>query len=114
MLLTTEHKQHLITKAMKDDAFRQALLRDARATIGAELHLALPSDLMIHVLEGRLDNMYQLLPPYPTDWPPGLSVEAMEQRLLQTTGALEETQQTVARGQARLLAKAWHDAAYHQ
>src|SRR5215471_17438013 len=114
MGLTTEQKQQLITKAMKDETFRAALVRDARATITQELQVTLPPEVTLHVLAPEADEVYQVIPPYPADWPPGLSVEALEQRLSEGTGQLEDAQQTVARGQARLIAKAWHDARFKQ
>ena len=55
-----------------------------------------------------------MLPPYPADWPAGLSVEALEQRLTADTEPLAAAPQTVVHGQARLVAKAWRDAAYKQ
>src|SRR5215831_3222160 len=114
MGLTTEQKHQLITKAMKDETFRAALRRDARATITQELQVPLPPDVTLHVLAPDAQTLCLVLPPYPADWPPGLSVEALEQRLSGGTGPLEAAQQTVVRGQARLIAKAWHDAAYQQ
>lgn len=50
MALTTEHKHHLLTQAMKDEAFRAALQRDARGTIAQELQLTLPPEVTLHVL----------------------------------------------------------------
>jgi hypothetical protein len=114
MLLTNEQTQQLLSKAMKDDAFRQALRHDARAAIATELHLTLPPEVLLHVLEPGPNDIYQILPPYPADWPPGLSAEVLEQRLIQGLGNLEEAQQTIARGQTRLIAKSWHDASYKQ
>src|SRR5262249_40432133 len=114
MGLTTEQKQQLITKAMKDETFRAALVRDARATITQELQVTLPPEVTLHVLAPEADEVYQVIPPYPADWPPGLAAEALEQRLTEGVAGLEAGQQTVAHGQARLIAKAWHDAAYKQ
>jgi hypothetical protein len=90
------------------------LLRDAQATITQELQVVIPPGDTIHVLAPGANEVCQVIPTYPADWPSGLTVEAMEQRLTQGTGQLEEAQQTVARGQARLLAKAWHDASFKQ
>jgi len=106
MGLTTEQKQQLITKAMKDETFRAALLHDARATIVQELQVPLPPEVTLHVLAPEAPEVCLVLPPYPADWPPGLSAEALEQRLTEGTGQLEGAQQTVVRGQARLMAKA--------
>src|SRR5215813_12330328 len=109
MALTAEQKQQLITKAMKDETFRAALQRDARTTITQALQVPLPPEVTIHVLAPGAHEVCLVLPPYPADWPAGLSVEALEQRLTAGTGQLEDAQQTVVRGQARLVAKAWHD-----
>ena len=114
MGLTAEHKQQLITKAMKDEAFRAALLRDARTTIAQALQLTRPPEMTLHVLAPGANEVCLVLPPYPADWPPGLAVEALEQRLTEGTGQLEAGQQPVARGQARLIAKAWRDTSFKQ
>ena len=114
MGLTAEQKQQLITKAMKDETFRAALLRDARATIAQTLQVTMLPEVTLHVLAPGAHDVYQVIPPYPADWSPGLSVEALEQRLTEGVAGLEEGQQTVARGQARLIAKAWHDARFKQ
>ena len=114
MILTIEQKQQLITKAMKDEAFRSALQRDARSTIAQELQVAIPPEGTLHVLAPGADEVYQVIPPYPADWPPGLSVEALEQRLTEGVAGLEAAPQTVVRGEARLVAKAWHDASFKQ
>ena len=114
MALTAEQKQQLITKAMKDETLRAALRRDARTTIAQEVQVPLPPEVTLHVLAPDAQTLCLVLPPYPADWPTGLSVEALEQRLTAGTGQLEAAPQTVVRGQARLLAKAWHDAAYKQ
>src|SRR5215831_8299230 len=114
MGLTTEQTHQLITKAMKDEAFRAALQRDARATITQELQVPLPPEVTLHVLAPEAQTLCLVLFPYPADWLPGLAVEALEQRLSAGTGQLEAAQQTMVHGQARLIAKAWHDARFKQ
>src|SRR5215831_661209 len=114
MGLTTEQTHQLITKAMKDEAFRAALQRDARATITQELQVPLPPEVTLHVLAPEAQTLCLVLFPYPADWLPGLAVEALEQRLSAGTGQLETAQQTMVHGQARLIAKAWHDARFKQ
>ena len=114
MGLTTEQRQQLITKAMKDKAFRVTLLRDARAAIAQELQMTIPPEVTLHVLALGAHEVCLVLPPYPADWPVGLSAEALEQRLSEGTGQREAAQQTVVRGQARLIAKAWHDPHFKQ
>src|SRR5215475_12066209 len=114
MGLTTEQRQQLITKAMKDETFRAALVRDARATIAQELQVPLPPEASLHVLAPDARTLCLVLPPYPADWPAGLPAEALEQRLTEGVAGLEAAPQTVVRGQARLVAKAWHDARFKQ
>ena len=111
-MLTTEHKQQLVVKAMKDEAFRAALLQDATAAAGTALQLTLPAAYRLRVLPADPQHLYLVLPPYPADWPAGLSVEALLERLQQPTPGLEAAQQRVLDGQLLLIAKAWHDAAY--
>src|SRR5262249_35966638 len=74
----------------------------------------LPPEVTLHVLAPEAQEVYQVIPLYPADWPAGLSVEALEQRLTEGAAGLEAAQQTVVHGQARLLAKAWHDASFKQ
>jgi hypothetical protein len=89
MVLTAEQQQQLITKAVKDETFRAALQHDARTTITQELQLTLPPAVTLHVLAPEAHEICLVLPPYPEDWPPGLSAEALEQRLTEGTGQLE-------------------------
>src|SRR5215470_2717224 len=96
MVLTAEQQHQLITKAMKDEAFRAALLRDARATIAQALQVTMPPEVTLHVLAPGANDVYQVIPPYPADWSPGLSVEALEQRLSEGGAGLEVASQTVA------------------
>jgi len=113
-MLTTEHKQQLVVKAMKDEAFRAALLHDATAAASTALQLTFPAAYRLQVLPVDPQHMYLVLPPYPADWPAGLSVEALLERLQQPTPGLEAPQQRFMDGQLLLIAKAWHDAAYKQ
>jgi hypothetical protein len=78
------------------------------------LQVTIPPDVTLHVLVPEAHEMCLVLPLYPADWPAGLSVDALEQRLTQGTGPLAEAQQTVVRGQARLVAQAWHDTRFKQ
>jgi hypothetical protein len=111
MALTAEQRQHLLTKAMKDEAFREALLHDARAAVQTEFPLALPPGDTLHVLAPGATDVFLVLPPYPADWPAGLSVADLEQRLTQDLGGLNEKQQ---QRYPRVIAKAWHDASFRQ
>lgn len=114
MTLTMEQQQGLLSKAVQDEAFRAALQSDARAAIAQELQLTLPPEFTPHVLTPEANELYLVVPPYPADWPEGLSVEALEQRLSEGLGPLANASQTLARGQAKLVAKAWHDAGFKE
>src|SRR5215471_10212934 len=94
MVLTAEQKHQLITKAMKDETFRAALQRDARATMAQELQVPLLPEVTLHVLAPEAHEAYLVLPPYPANWPQELSAEALEQRLSEGTEQLESAQQT--------------------
>jgi hypothetical protein len=109
MALTAEQKQHLMTKAMKDEAFRDALLRDARAAVHAEFPQALPPGDTLHVIAPEGTEVVLVIPAYPADWPAGLSVADLERRLTQEMGGLNEKQQ---QRYPRVIAKAWHDASF--
>jgi len=109
MGITAEQKQHLVTKAMKDEEFRDALLRDAGAAIRAEFQMALPPGDTLHVIAPGTTDLILIIPAYPADWPSGLSVADLEQRLSQEAGGLKEKQQ---QKYPRVIAKAWHDASF--
>jgi hypothetical protein len=113
-MLTTEQKQQLVVKATKDEAFRAALLQDAKAAASAALQLTLPAEYRLHVLQTDPQQISLVLPPYPADWPSQLSVDDLLQRLRQGKPAAEAAQERVIDGQITLLDKAWHDAAYKQ
>ena len=56
----------LVAKAWQDDAFRQQLLADPRATIQQELGIELPEDVEVKIFEEQPDQAYVLLPQKPT------------------------------------------------
>ena len=113
-MLTTEQKQQLLTRAMKEEALRAALLQDATAAASAALQLSLPAAYRLHVLQADPQQIVLVLPPYPSDWPAALPLEEILRRLQQQGPTLAAAQQRVVDGQLTLLAKAWHDAAYKQ
>ncbi len=55
-------REYVMTRAMKDSAFRQALLRNPRAVLAAECHLHLPQEVTIRVLEEQPDTLTLVLP----------------------------------------------------
>lgn len=53
---------HVIGKAQKDDAFRQALLADAKAALEKELGVKLPEELKFQVVESPINTVTIALP----------------------------------------------------
>src|SRR5262249_32875995 len=109
---TTEHKQQLVVKAMKDEAFRTALLHDATAAAGTALQLTSPAAYRLHVLPMASQHLYLELPPYPADSPAGVAVEPGLEPLKQPAPGVAAVQQRAVGGQLLLIAKAWHEASY--
>ncbi len=56
----------LIDRAMKDDAFREELVRDPKGVFARELGINVPASLTIEVLEERPTTVYLVLPPSPS------------------------------------------------
>ncbi|MGF1575903.1 MAG: NHLP leader peptide family RiPP precursor [Cyanophyceae cyanobacterium] len=56
----------LVAKAWQDDAFRQQLLNNPRATIQQELGIELPEDVEVKIFEEQSDQAYVLLLQKPT------------------------------------------------
>ena len=114
MVLTTEQKQQLLAKAMKEEAFRAAMLQDAKAAASAALQLTLPAAYQLHVVQAEPQRIVLILPPYPAACPPQASVDALLQHLQQDLPAVEAAQQRMLDKQATLIAKAWHDTSFKQ
>lgn len=55
-------QERIITKAMKDMAFRQQLLSNPKAVLERELGVTLPAGLNIEVHEDTFDTVHLLLP----------------------------------------------------
>ena len=53
---------HLITRALKDEGFRQELVANPKAVVEKELGVKLPEELEINVLEETEDTLYMVLP----------------------------------------------------
>ncbi len=69
---------HLITRALKDEDFKQELLANPKAVIEQELDQKLPEDLEIQVLEETEDTIYMVLPCNPYE---GMSEEQLQAAL---------------------------------
>jgi Nitrile hydratase, alpha chain len=61
----------LIEKAWKDDAFRQALVKDPQGAVERELGAKLPAGLQVKVLAETPDTFYLVLPANPDRAPGG-------------------------------------------
>ena len=62
-LAASEIREHLVSKACSDEAFRELLLSDPRAAVEAELGITLPEDFIIMVHEEMADTSHLVLPP---------------------------------------------------
>jgi Nitrile hydratase, alpha chain len=58
-------ERRLIERSLQDDAFRQRLLEDPRATMEQELGAKLPADVQITAVEESADTIYLVLPATP-------------------------------------------------
>jgi hypothetical protein len=66
---------HLITRALKDEGFRQELVANPKAVVEKELGVKLPEELEINVLEETEDTLYMVLPCNPYE---GISEEELK------------------------------------
>ena len=62
-MTATEIREHLVSKACTDEAFRGLLISDPKAAIQAELGVTLPEDFTIEVHEEMQDTSHLVLPP---------------------------------------------------
>ena len=58
----TEAHEKIVTKAMRDPAFRAALLKDANAAVEKELGVKIPAGLKIKVVEDSATTVHLALP----------------------------------------------------
>jgi hypothetical protein len=87
-------RNRLIVKAWEDDAFKEALLSDPKASIEKELEVTLPAELNIRVVEETEDTIYLVLPVNPEALPEG---EVSEDELEAVAGgALTATREIMA------------------
>jgi hypothetical protein len=104
---------HLITRALKDEGFKQELLANPKAVVEKELGTKLPEDLEINVLEETEDTLYMVLPCNPYE---GMSEEELKGSLGMT---YEDVAQWVLEQQRNaffdeansvvMIARAWKD-----
>ena len=57
-----EIERRLIEKSLADNAFRQRLLEDPRATMEQELGVRLPEEVQVRAVEETADTIYLVLP----------------------------------------------------
>lgn len=79
-------EQHLLEKALKDDAFRQRLITDPKGTIESETSLKLPDEINITVLEENPQNFFLVIPSVEGN---NQSDELSEQELMAVSGGFD-------------------------
>ena len=57
-----EMERRLIERSLQDDAFRQRLLADPKATVEQELGTQLPEGVRVEAVEETADTIYLVLP----------------------------------------------------
>ena len=57
-----EMQAHVVAKSMQDEAFRKALLADAKGTIEKEFEITLPSHLKLNAIVSPANTMTLVLP----------------------------------------------------
>jgi hypothetical protein len=109
---------HLITRALKDEGFRQELLANPKEVVEKELGTKLPEDLEINVLEETEDTLYMVLPCNPYE---GMSEEELKATLGMTyedvaRWVLEQQRNTFLdeASSVAMIAQAWRDKAFKQ
>jgi hypothetical protein len=109
---------HLITRALKDEGFKQELLANPKAVVEQELKTKLPEELEINVLEETETTLYMVLPCNPYE---GMSEEELKASLGMT---YEDVAQWVLEQQRNallddtsgvaMLSRVWQDEAFKQ
>ncbi|OUL26784.1 hypothetical protein BV378_12235 [Nostoc sp. RF31YmG] len=107
---------HLITRALKDEVFRQELVANPKAVIEKELGAKLPKELEINVLEETEDTLYIVLPCNPYE---GISEEDLQALVGMTyedvaQWVLEQQKNTLLdqENSIKLMARYWRDDAF--
>src|SRR6476646_5678699 len=60
-----ELELRIVSKAWEDDAFREKLLKDPKATLARELGVELPKELIVNVRQESPTNAYLRIPSAP-------------------------------------------------
>lgn len=109
---------HLITRALKDEDFRQDLVANPKAVIESELGAKLADELEINVLEETEDTLYMVLPCNPYE---GISEEDLKTLMGMTyedvaQWVLEQQRNTLLdeESSVKLMARVWKDKAFQQ
>jgi hypothetical protein len=79
-----EMERRLVERSLRDDAFRQRLLTDPRATTERELGVRLPEEVRVVAVEETADTIYLVLP---SASPAGEGEEISDQELEAVAGA---------------------------
>ncbi|MGJ5675414.1 MAG: NHLP leader peptide family RiPP precursor [Nostochopsis sp.] len=108
----------LITRALKDEGFRQELVANPKAVVEKELGAKLPDELEINVLEETEDTLYMLLPCNPYE---GISKEDLKTSVGMTyediaQWVLEQQRNTLLDNESsmKLMARAWINEVFKQ
>jgi hypothetical protein len=109
---------HLITRALKDEGFKQELLANPKEVVEKELGTKLPDDLEINVLEETEDSLYMVLPCNPYE---GMLEEELKDSLEMTyedvaQWVLEQQRNTFMDEESSiiLIARAWKNKAFKE
>jgi hypothetical protein len=109
---------HLITRALKDEAFKQELLANPKAVVEKELGTKLSEELEINVLEETEDTLYMVLPCNPYE---GMSEEELKVSLGMTyedvaQWVFEQQRNTLLEEESivRVMVRAWSDEVFKQ
>ncbi|OUL32376.1 NHLP leader peptide family RiPP precursor [Nostoc sp. 106C] len=109
---------HLITRALKDEGFRQELMANPKAVVEQELGSKLPEELEINVLEETEDTLYMVLPCNPYE---GISEEDLKASLGMTyedvvQWVLEQHRNSLLdeESSVKLMTRAWRNGAFKQ
>ncbi len=78
----TQLEAQVIDRAMKDEAFREELVRDPKGVFARELGMNMPEHIQVQVLEESPTTVYLVLPP-PF---PGASAELSDEQLETVAG----------------------------
>lgn len=109
---------HLITRALKDEAFKQELLANPKAVVEKELGAKLSEELEINVLKETEDTLYMVLPCNPYE---GMSEEELKASLGMTykdvaEWVLEQQRNALLDedSSVKLMAMVWRDEAFKE